>query len=150
MARGKFRADFGPCVIVVEGDTPFDARAEATAQLRRIGLRVDSPEAIELRFLSGFPQFAAGELRFGKEVKPGDSFPDQYEITETIVRSESDLQRVVRSWPPETVATPPFRPHASSPGSWKIPAFAESRKAISDAYEGFIESDRLAGRASCD
>ena len=147
MPKGKFIATFPDGFsLVVEAETPLDARLEA----RSLVQSHDELEAIELRFLSGFPQFAAGELRFGKEVKPGDSFPDQYEITETIVRNESDLQRILRSWPPETVATPPFRPHASSPGSWKIPAFAESRKAISDAYAGFIESDRLAGRVSCD
>ena len=147
--KGKFRADFGPCVIVVEGDTPCDARAEATAQLRRIGLRVDSPEAIELRFLSGFAEFTTGELRFGHEVKPGDSFPDERNVTETIVRNANDLDRVLASWPIGTVATPPFRAHMNSAGSWKIPSFDESRERVCNAVAYAIDSDRRGG-LSCD
>ena len=149
MAKGKFAASLGPCLIVVEGDTPFDAKLEASDQLRRIGERVDSPESIQLRFLSGFPEFARDELRFGKEVVPGDSFPDQYNVTETIVRNANDLDRVLLSWPPGTTATPPFRPHTRSPGSWKIPAFDESRNRVREAALGFVDADRKRGR-SCE
>jgi hypothetical protein len=100
---------------------------------------------IELRFLSGFPEFTAGELRFGHEVKPGDSFPDQYNVTETVVRNANDLEGVTRSWPPGTAATPPFRAHENSPGCWTIPAFADSRQAVREAILGSVDDDRLAG-----
>lgn len=145
MPKGKFVATLGPCMIVVEGDTPLDARLEATRQLRWIGERVDSPEAIQLRFLSGFPEFVADELRFGHEVKPGDSFPDQYNVTETIIRNANDLNRVLASWPPGTTATPPFRPHANSAGSWKIPSFEESREAFRETLVCAIDADRKRG-----
>ena len=108
MAKGKFVATLGPCMVVVEGDTPLDARIEAAHQLRGMGEPVDSPESIPLRFVSGFPEFVADELRFGHEVKPGDSFPDQYNVTETIIRNANDLDRVLASWPPGTTATPPY------------------------------------------
>ena len=133
MPKGKFAATLGPRQIVVEGETPLDARLEAANQLRNIGKAVDDLEAIELRFLSGFPEFTAGELRFGHEVKPGDSFQDQYNLTETVVRNANDLERVLASWPPGTAATPPFRVHENSPGCWTIPAFAESRQAVREA-----------------
>jgi hypothetical protein len=147
MPKGKFAVVFGGLSLwIVEGETPLDARLEAANQLRNIGKAVDDLEAIELRFLSGFPEFTAGELRFGHEVKPGDSFPDQYNVTETIIRNANDLEGVVRSWPPGTAATPPFRPHENSAGSWTIPAFAESRQAVREAILGSVDNDRLAGR----
>ena len=145
MAKGKFVATLGPCMVVVEGDTPLDARIEAAHQLRGMGEPVDSPEAIPLRFVSGFPEFVADELRFGHEVKPGDSFPDQYNVTETIIRNANDLSRVLASWPPETTATPPFRPHANSAGSWKIPSFEESREAFRETLVCAIDADRKRG-----
>jgi hypothetical protein len=146
MAKGKFAVIFeGVYLGVVEGETPRDARLEAAHQLRSVEWRIDSLEAIELRFLSGFPEFTAGELRFGHEVKPGDSFADQYNVTETIIRNANDLEGVTRSWPPGTAATPPFRPHANSAGSWTISAFAESRQAVREAVLGFVGSDRAKG-----
>jgi hypothetical protein len=132
-------------MVVVEGDTPLDARIEAAHQLRGMGEPVDSPEAIPLRFVSGFPEFVADELRFGHEVKPGDSFPDQYNVTETIIRNANDLDRVLASWPPGTAATPPFRPHANSAGSWKIPSFEESREAFRETLVCAIDADRKRG-----
>jgi hypothetical protein len=134
-------------MIVVEGDTPLDARFWAASYLRRIGIRVDSPEVIQLRFLSGFPEFVADELRFGHEVKPGDSFPDQYNVTETIVRNANDLSRVLASWPFGTTATPPFRPHANSAGSWKIPSFEESRSAFRETLVCAVDAGRKRGCA---
>ncbi len=145
MPKGRFAATFGHCQIVVEGETPLDARLEAASQLRNIGKAVDDLEAIELRFISGFPEFTAGELRFGHEVKPGDSFQDQYNLTETVVRNANDLEGVTRSWPPGTAATPPFRAHENSPGCWTIPAFADSRQAVREAILGSVDDDRLAG-----
>ena len=145
MPKGRFAATFGHCQIVVEGETPLDARLEAASRLRVHDISVDDLEAIELRFLSGFPEFTAGELRFGHEVKPGDSFPDQYNVTETLVRNANDLEGVVRSWPPGTAATPPFRAHENSAGSWTIPAFAESRQAVREAILGAVDDDRQAG-----
>jgi hypothetical protein len=132
-------------MVVVEGDTPLDARIEAAHQLRGMGEPVDSPESIPLRFVSGFPEFVGDELRFGHEVKPGDSFPDQYNVTETIIRNANDLSRVLASWPPGTTATPPFRPHANSPGSWKIPSFEESREAFRETLVCAIDADRKRG-----
>ena len=145
MPKGRFAATFGPCQIVVEGETPLDARLEAASRLRVHDISVDDLEAIELRFLSGFPEFTAGELRFGHEVKPGDSFPDQYNVTETIIRNANDLEGVTRSWPPETAATPPFRPHEDSAGSWTIPAFAESRQAVREAILGSVDDGGAKG-----
>ena len=145
MPKGRFAATFGPCQIVVEGETPLDARLEAASRLRVHDISVDDLEAIELRFLSGFPEFTAGELRFGHEVKPGDSFPDQYNVTETIIRNANDLEGVTRSWPPGTGATPPFRAHENSPGCWTIPAFADSRQAFREAALGFVGGDRARG-----
>jgi hypothetical protein len=145
MPKGRFAATFGPCQIVVEGETPLDARLEAASRLRVHDISVDDLEAIELRFLSGFPEFTAGELRFGHEVKPGDSFPDQYNVTETIIRNANDLEGVTRSWPPGTAATPPFRAHENSPGCWTIPAFADSRQAFREAALGFVGGDRARG-----
>jgi hypothetical protein len=147
MPKGKFAVVFGGLSLwIVEGETPLDAKLEAANQLRNIGKAVDDLEAIELRFLSGFPEFTAGELRFGQEVKPGDSFQDQYNLTETVVRNANDLEGVTRSWPPGTAATPPFRAHENSPGCWTIPAFAESRQAVREAILGSVDDDRLAGR----
>jgi hypothetical protein len=149
MTKGRFAATFGHCQIVVEGETPLDARLEAASRLRVHDISVDDLEAIELRFLSGFPEFTAGELRFGHEVKPGDSFQDQYNLTETVVRNANDLERVLASWPPGTAATPPFRAHENSPGCWTIPAFAESRQAVREAIFGAVSGDG-AKRYSCE
>jgi hypothetical protein len=146
MTKGKFAVVFKNVYLgVVEGETPLDARLEAASRLRNLGQTVDSLEAFELRFLSGFPEFTAGELRFGHEVKPGDSFQDQHNVTETIIRNAKDLEGVTRSWPPGTAATPPFRAHENSPGCWTIPAFAESRQASREAILGSVDDDRLAG-----
>jgi hypothetical protein len=147
MTKGKFAVvSGGLSLCIVEGETPLDAKLEAANQLRNIGKAVDDLEAIELRFLSGFPEFTAGELRFGHEVKPGDSFQDQYNLTQTVVRNANDLEGVTRSWPPGTAATPPFRAHENSPGCWTIPAFADSRQAVREAILGSVGDDRLAGR----
>jgi hypothetical protein len=144
MAKGKFIATVGHKQTVVEGETPLDARFAVRDELDPF---CEYPlELIELRLVSGFPEFTAGELRFGEEVLPGDSFPDQYNITETIIRNANDLQGVVRSWPPGTAAVPPFRAHANSAGSWKIPSFAETRRAVREAALGSIGDDRRKGR----
>jgi hypothetical protein len=146
MPKGKFAVVFGGLSLwIVEGETPLDARLEAASQLRNIGKAVDSLETIQLRFLSGFPEFTAGELRFGHEVQLGDSFQDQYNVTETIIRNAKDLEGVTRSWPPGTAATPPFRAHENSPGCWTIPAFADSRQAVREAALGFVGGDRARG-----
>ena len=143
MAKGKFAVIFeGVYLGFVEGESSLDARLEAASRLRGVGQTVDDLEAIELRFISGFPEFAAGELRFGHEVKPGDSFQDQYNVTETVVCNANDLERVLASWPPGTAATPPFRSHENLPGCWTIPAFAESRQAFREAILGFVDGDR--------
>jgi hypothetical protein len=132
-------------MIVVEEEKAWLARIEAACQFRSMGVVVPAFESIQLRFLSGFPEFVADELRFGHEVKPGDSFPDQYNVTETIIRNANDLSRVLASWPPGTTATPPFRPHANSAGSWKIPSFEESREAFRETLVCAIDADRKRG-----
>jgi hypothetical protein len=143
MAKGKFEVSIAHKKTVVEGDTPFDAKMAARDELDPF---YEFPiELIEVRFLSGFPEFTRGELRFGHEVKPGDSFPDQYNVTETIIRNANDLSRVLASWPPGTTATPPFRPHANSAGSWKIPSFEESREAFRETLVCAIDADRKRG-----
>jgi hypothetical protein len=144
MPRGKFEVSVAHKKAIVEGETPLDAKLAARDELDPF---YEFPlELIEVRFLSGFPEFTAGELRFGHEVKPGDSFQDQYNVTETLVRNANDLEGVTRSWPPGTAATPPFRAHENSPGCWTIPAFAESRQAVREAILGSVDNDRLAGR----
>jgi hypothetical protein len=140
MPKGKFEVSVAHKKAIVEGETPLDAKLAARDELDPF---YEFPlELIEVRFLSGFPEFTAGELRFGHEVKPGDSFPDQYNVTETIIRNANDLEGVTRSWPPGTAATPPFRPHENSAGSWTIPAFADSRQAVREAVLGFVGGDR--------
>jgi hypothetical protein len=143
MPKGKFEISISYKKAIVEGETPLDAKLAARDELDPF---YEFPlELIEVRFLSGFPEFTAGELRFGDEVKPGDSFQDQYNLTETVVRNANDLEGVVRSWPPGTAATPPFRAHENSPGCWTIPAFAESRQAVREAILGSVDDDRQAG-----
>jgi hypothetical protein len=144
MPKGKFEVSVAHKKAIVEGETPLDAKLAARDELDPF---YEFPlELIELRFLSGFPEFTAGELRFGHEVKPGDSFQDQYNLTETVVRNANDLEGVTRSWPPGTAATPPFRAHENSPGCWTIPAFADSRQAVREAILGSVDNDRQAGR----
>jgi hypothetical protein len=143
MPKGKFEVSVAHKKAIVEGETPLDAKLAARDELDPF---YEFPlELIEVRFLSGFPEFTAGELRIGHEVKPGDSFPDQYNVTETIIRNANDLEGVVRSWPPGTAATPPFRPHENSAGSWTIPAFAESRQAVREAILGSVDDGGAKG-----
>jgi hypothetical protein len=143
MPKGKFEVSVAHKKAIVEGETPLDAKLAARDELDPF---YEFPlELIEVRFLSGFPEFTAGELRFGHEVKPGDSFQDQYNLTQTVVRNANDLEGVTRSWPPGTAATPPFRAHENSPGCWTIPAFADSRQAVREAILGAVDDDRLAG-----
>jgi hypothetical protein len=143
MPKGKFEVSVAHKKAIVEGETPLDAKLAARDELDPF---YEFPlELIEVRFLSGFPEFTAGELRFGHEVKPGDSFQDQYNLTETVVRNANDLEGVLASWPPGTAATPPFRPHENSPGCWTIPAFAESRQAFREAVLGSVGGDGAKG-----
>jgi hypothetical protein len=145
MTKGKFVATFGPCKIVVEGDTTLDARLEATRQLRSIGARLESPEAIQLRLVSGFPRLTEHDLKLGETVVKGDLFPLQDSPGWVQIDHEEQLDAMVRRWPVGVEAIPPFRVHARSKGQWRIPEFDEDRRRASATIAGHLELDRQAG-----
>lgn len=142
---------FGDQCEVVTSHSPSEARRLGLASLRYacLAARTTSPKSeadLKIRLHSGFPELTEEDLVFGETVFAGDAFPARYNSVYTIVRNAEQLDSLKADWPFGLVFIPPFRVYANSAGDWTIPAFAESRNRFNQAIDGFIESDRAAGR----